>query len=134
MSLRIRASVQRGVALGFKFSVVYGVVGLIAAVLQHNVFRHDARRLSIPRMLGVFLVGGAITGALGGLLAVFVRSRLAAYFAGVVAGYPTMALAYLAMYGLSDPSEFRDVSVGISLLLGGVGGVIVYEIFHDRGA
>ncbi len=126
---RLRHAIERGVRLGFKFALAYCVAGTLGFT-AHSLWGHDdLGNLTWPTLIFGYLAGGLVTGALGGAFSLIVRSRFASYLAGVVASWPTFALFYLTMYGRDDREEFMIVTIGISILLGGVCGIIVREIF-----
>ena len=122
-------SVVRGVGIGLRFALVYAVVGAVA-YLAGSASADPRYDFSLVQLLGSYLAGGLLTGAMGGMLAPLVRNNSAAFAAGVVASAPTFLLLFWTLMEVRDTTKLLVLTVMISLLLGGPCGIVMRNIFE----
>lgn len=81
---------------------------------------------TLPTVIGIYFIGGAITGGLVGALLPMTQRVLGAGIVGVIAGIPTAALIVGSLEGFAPWTEIHTVSaVGTAVLVGGLSGVLI---------
>jgi hypothetical protein len=86
----------------------------------------ESRGVSLPSVIGIYLLGGVMGGPIVSYLQPLARSRVGAMMLGVIAMLPLAGATYLAMATAS--SEFLLEGVIVTAVLIGAGvGALVWE-------
>lgn len=129
-AMKTWTSVREGIRLGVTFAIAYSAVATAVYVVSAGAaFRQQG--LSYWATMAAYFLGGATTGAVGGLLRPLGKTSVRAFVIGVIASVPTCGLLTLALVGLGDREALLVVTMIGSFLLGGPCGIVVREIFKE---
>lgn len=127
-------NVPAGALVGLLFGLVYSVIAVVLFLARgQGAFEYQAG-VSLLILMGVYMVGGVLGGAVVGLLLPWTNNRWGAVVVGMIAAVPVVTGVAIAMDGM--PSGWSDASLGslilTSVLLGGAGGYMFWTPPSER--
>lgn len=125
---KVGRDVVWGLKWGTALGVVYAIIGTICWLTQPIAEDPRFRGVTLPLLLGFYMVGGPTVGLITGLLRPLIARRAGASVVGAIAVAPLMAV--IALFRTPLPRwgfpEIFTVIVG-SAFLGGMGGRILWR-------
>jgi len=125
----LRGNLSTGLWWGIRYALAYSVIGIAVAVARGGV--PASYGLTLLQLIGLYVAGGIVGGALTGLLLPLVRGQLSAALVGFVVALPIMFMFAASM----DPEELGSAEVTLAWLLsaaflGPVCGAGLWQVIH----
>lgn len=122
-----------GLVRGFFFGAVFSILTVVSYFVDGPRW-FERHQFTVGGLTGFYLVGGAITGALGALLAPLAHSVFTAGLAGFVAALPLFSAAWFFSQrsDFSGVAGFAEFAVLMSAVFGTFGGVDTYNRARRR--
>jgi hypothetical protein len=106
-----RDNISTGLWWGIRYAAAYSLVGTLIAVARRGTLAEYG--LTLPWLVGLYVVGGIGAGALAGLLLPLVRGELTAGLVGFVVAAPVMFMFAVAL----NPADLWSYDTVLAWLL-----------------